>query len=379
MIAQTYLPHQFVDPRKLNLVRMNPYEMANQQAQMQQMFLRQAQMQQRAPMMLANQAGLQHQASAQQANAQQRRAQKAKPVKRVIAVNLPEDLQTIESVTSTFYPYGEILLARVLRPNKPLPFDLKQFQSKIPDLGRSVCAIIEFESAQAAKFAVDTLKFRTQELKFRLALLETGAEEELYGAHAQPQKPLMKAGASVLESAESGIELSASAQSASDRDSSTGSPKPRYSSDSDDAELYNKTAALSLTENWNVGVKEFVPSFAPKPQTANLTKPKVEPKNGRVVTSVQISLSKPTSTRNVANKIQLTTQSSKKQITYTREFLLSLRATNQKAPKMMNLDNESGFKRYSEEPAVFKPRKVSINSAQPIMLSPQRPVRQFRR
>ena len=39
------------------------------------------------------------------------------------------------------------------------------------------------------------------------------AEEELYGAHAQPQKPLMKAGASVLESAESGIELSASAQS----------------------------------------------------------------------------------------------------------------------------------------------------------------------
>jgi hypothetical protein len=218
------------------------------------------------------------------------------------------------------------------------------------------------------------------EKKFDAKCRNIQAEEELYGAHAQPQKPLMKAGASVLESAESGIELSASAQSASDRDSSTGSPKPRYSSDSDDAELYNKTAALSLTENWNVGVKEFVPSFAPKPQTASLTKPKVEPKNGRVVTSVQISLSKPTSTRNVANKIQLTTQTTKKQITYTREFLLSLRATNQKAPKMMNLDNESGFKRYSEaEPAVFKPRKVSINSAQPIMLSPQRPVRQFRR
>ena len=49
------------------------------------------------------------------ASQQQRRVQKAKPVKRVIAVNLPEDLQTIESVTSTFYPYGEILLARVLR------------------------------------------------------------------------------------------------------------------------------------------------------------------------------------------------------------------------------------------------------------------------
>jgi hypothetical protein len=208
MIAQTYLPHQFVDPRKLNF-RMNPYEMANQQAQMQQIFLRQ-QMQQRTPIMLATAPQLSGAASQQQ-----RRVQKAKPVKRVIAVNLPEDLQTIESVTSTFYPYGEILLARVLRPNKQLPFDLKQFQAKIPDLGRSVCAIIEFESAQAAKFAVETLKFRTQELKFRLALLEPGAEEELYGAHAQPQKPLMKAGASVIESAESGIELSASAQSGS--------------------------------------------------------------------------------------------------------------------------------------------------------------------
>ena len=69
--------------------------------------------------------------------------------------------------------------------------------------------------------------------------------------------------------------------------------------------------------------------------------PKVEPKNGRVVTSVQISLSKPSSTRNGANKIQLATQptQNKKSITYTREFLLSLRSTNQKAPKMMNLDS----------------------------------------
>ena len=67
-----------------------------------------------------------------------------------------------------------------LRPNKALPFDLKQFQKQIPDLGRTVCAIIEFESAPAAKFAVDTLKFRTQELKFRLALLEAGVSVIFY-------------------------------------------------------------------------------------------------------------------------------------------------------------------------------------------------------
>ena len=105
---------------------------------------------------------------------QQRRQPKTKPSKRVIAINLPQTLHTIEAVTTTFYPYGEILLVRVLRTGKPLPFDLKQFQPKIPDLAKSVCAIIEFEQADAAKFAVQTLRYRTKELGFRLALLENG-------------------------------------------------------------------------------------------------------------------------------------------------------------------------------------------------------------
>jgi len=375
MPAAAFLPQQMVDPRKLGLVRMSPYEMAQQQAQMQQMFRLQQMNGMQRPMVFQM-----PQAQQAQMNQQSRRPQKAKPIKKVIAVNLPEDLQTIEAVTSTFYPYGEILLARVLRPNKALPFDLKQFQKQIPDLGRTVCAIIEFESAPAAKFAVDTLKFRTQELKFRLALLEAGAEEELYGAHAQPQKPLMKAGASVLESAESGIELSASAQSASDRDSATGSPKPRnragsmVCSSDDDAELFAKTAGVSLTEKWNVGVKEFVPSFGGKPVKTT----KVDNKNGRVITSVSISLSKPAAQRST-NKIQLSTVEKKdeKRITYTRDFLMSRRSANVKnAPKMMNIDDETSFKRYNEELPVFKPRRVSMsNNSAPITLTPQRRMR----
>lgn len=51
---------------------------------------------------------------------------------------------------------------------------------KIPDLAKTVCAIIEFEAADAAKFAVQTLRFRTKELGFRLALLETGVNIENY-------------------------------------------------------------------------------------------------------------------------------------------------------------------------------------------------------
>merc|ERR1712086_524450 len=218
-------------------------------------------------------------------------------------------------------------------------------------------------------FAVDTLKFRTQELKFRLALLEAGAEEELYGVHAQPQKPLMKAGASVIESGESGIELSASglsAQSASDRDSATGSPKPRRNSivsSDDDAELFAKTAGVSLTEKWNVGVKEFVPSFgAASAKPVKTTK--VDNKNGRVITSVSISLAKPAAQR-ATNKIQLSEKKDEsKLISYTRDFLMSRRSANVKnAPKMINIDEETSFKRYNvqEELPMFKPRRVTMS------------------
>ena len=38
MMPAAFLPQQMVDPRKLGLVRMSPYDMAQQQAQMQQMF-----------------------------------------------------------------------------------------------------------------------------------------------------------------------------------------------------------------------------------------------------------------------------------------------------------------------------------------------------
>jgi hypothetical protein len=71
-----------------------------------------------------------------------------KPVKKVIVINLPESLQTIESVTSTFHKYGEILLVRVIKKGKILPFDLKQFASKIHDLGTTPCAIVEWQESR---------------------------------------------------------------------------------------------------------------------------------------------------------------------------------------------------------------------------------------
>merc|ERR1711972_493604 len=69
-------------------------------------------------------------------------------------------------------------LVRVLKPGKILPFDLKQFASKIHDLGTTPCAIIEFEQASSAKSTVE----KEKENLLRLALLQPGADIELYGS-----------------------------------------------------------------------------------------------------------------------------------------------------------------------------------------------------
>jgi hypothetical protein len=105
---------------------------------------------------------------------------KAKPYKRVLAINLPADLQTIDAVTAVFHPYGDVTLVRVLKPGKQLPFDTKQYASKIAELGTVPCALVDFETARAAKFAVHVLRQRAEEVGFRLALLKPGIEEKLY-------------------------------------------------------------------------------------------------------------------------------------------------------------------------------------------------------
>lgn len=99
-----------------------------------------------------------------------------KPSKKVIVVDLPEDLQSIESVTNRCQQYGEILLVRVIRPGKILPYDLKMYTNKIHDLGTTTCAIIEFENSNGASKTVEM-----EENNLKLTLLQHGAELQLYG------------------------------------------------------------------------------------------------------------------------------------------------------------------------------------------------------
>merc|ERR1712176_1266930 len=87
-------PHIYGDTSDVNV---------DQQRQLQTRMLLQQQLQNRTHQSMLHQQ-------------QQRRQPKAKPSKRIIAINLPSNLHTIESVTTTFYPYGEILLSSPFKP-----------------------------------------------------------------------------------------------------------------------------------------------------------------------------------------------------------------------------------------------------------------------
>ncbi|CAG5110440.1 Oidioi.mRNA.OKI2018_I69.chr2.g4842.t1.cds [Oikopleura dioica] len=347
MLANPFGMNRMIDPRmamqlmeeakRNQMMMLSPYDMmdpARLQAR-----LRQIQQVQAGQAHIAQAASAQAQAqqqmikgqhpsvsSSQQSSNTSRRQQKAKPSKRVIAVDLPSNLQTIESVTTIFYPYGEVLLVRVLRPKKQLPFDLKQFQAEIPDLGKTVCAIIEFEQADAARFAVQALKMRTKAYGFRLALLEAGAEEDLYGPELEPQLPMLKPGqAGPGTTDESGIGESerSGRSSGSDRDSDC-DIKERYrvsSGSESDTDLKN------LTEKWNPDVAEFVPGqTSPKKRTTSKTSVKIG-ENGRITTSLSINLSSPSKGR-TTSRLSLTPKKEQKAPTYTREYLLSVRHHN---------------------------------------------------
>lgn len=79
------------------------------------------------------------------------------PSRTVIAVNLPSEKPTVESVAEIFRKCGEIALIRILRPGNPVPNDIRQFVSKHAELGNSVCAVVEFEQSESSRKAVDLM------------------------------------------------------------------------------------------------------------------------------------------------------------------------------------------------------------------------------
>lgn len=258
-------------------------------------------------------------------------SEKPKPHKRVLAINLPSNMQTIDAVTAVFHPYGDVTLVRVLKPGKQLPFDTKQYASKIPELGSVTCALIDFETARAAKFAVHVLRQRADEIGFRLALLKPGIEEKLYENELELKdfdKTESQNDSGVTSETSSGDTASDSGDSESQLSHLSNERSRISSSDGDvDSDLNNSRASISsedehkneklLKDHLAGNIESKRHSLTTSDTDYSIDIPiKSTPKKNRVVSSLTIFLANPTNTKpNPETKSKVKT--------YTREELLN--------------------------------------------------------
>lgn len=51
------------------------------------------------------------------------------------AIRLPSLYNTVDKVTTLFRGFGELASVRVIKPDKPVPMDIRNYATQIPDLG----------------------------------------------------------------------------------------------------------------------------------------------------------------------------------------------------------------------------------------------------
>ncbi|XP_072051209.1 la-related protein 6-like [Amphiura filiformis] len=76
----------------------------------------------------------------------------------IVVANLPNNNPSIESINEQFKHCGEIALIRILRPGKPLPADIRKHMETHFEAQDKLCALVEFEQANAAIKAVKTMR-----------------------------------------------------------------------------------------------------------------------------------------------------------------------------------------------------------------------------
>jgi len=76
------------------------------------------------------------------------------PSRTVVVINLPMKRPTIEAVNNMFSMCDGILLIRIMRPDNPIPDNIKHFVNKHPEMATKMCALVEFEKPEHAQEAV---------------------------------------------------------------------------------------------------------------------------------------------------------------------------------------------------------------------------------
>ncbi|XP_029105080.1 la-related protein 6b isoform X2 [Scleropages formosus] len=90
-----------------------------------------------------------------------------------------ESQALMEKAMRLFGSYGAIASLRVLRPGKELPAELRRYAKRHGELGRRVCAVIEFEYLEGARRAYEALRGAVAERGVRVALLGSRGSRKL--------------------------------------------------------------------------------------------------------------------------------------------------------------------------------------------------------
>ncbi|CAG5080155.1 Oidioi.mRNA.OKI2018_I69.PAR.g9489.t1.cds [Oikopleura dioica] len=93
--------------------------------------------------------------------------------KRILVTKLPPHVRTMEAITEAFYPYGIISEVQIFKEPAHVPKQLMEELKKVDNrMGALPAALVEFETSQAAKFAVSIMRKREKTLQFRVALMK---------------------------------------------------------------------------------------------------------------------------------------------------------------------------------------------------------------
>merc|ERR1712178_675047 len=104
----------------------------------------------------------------------------ARQITSVIAIKIPLEFCSVRQITQMFAEFGKISLVRVLMPGRQVPCDLRNYATQVPDMGSSLCAIVEYETEQEACFACRELNNKKYESGMRSALLGPRFRRNLY-------------------------------------------------------------------------------------------------------------------------------------------------------------------------------------------------------
>ncbi|CAG5103918.1 Oidioi.mRNA.OKI2018_I69.chr1.g1000.t1.cds [Oikopleura dioica] len=123
----------------------------------------------------------------------------------VLAINVAEEDAEIERLSSLFKEFGRIQQMRIVPPDRKLPVYLHGYATQVPELGKEICAIVEFENEESAKNAV--AGFSENDLsQMRVALLGPKLRRNLYHVNHDRRSGTSSCQSSIISSLDTSLE-----------------------------------------------------------------------------------------------------------------------------------------------------------------------------